>query len=51
MLADSVSHKNTRSGLRSAVERALSNRSAAVLLDALNNIKVQFLGRWRVVQV
>ena len=40
---DTVQHKNTRSGLRSAVERALSNRTSVVILDALNNIKVRDL--------
>lgn len=36
--ADSVSEKNTRGSLKSAVERAVSKRHY-VILDSLNNIK------------
>lgn len=39
LLPDTVSEKNTRGKLRSAVERGLSQKQV-VILDSLNNIKV-----------
>jgi tRNA uridine 5-carbamoylmethylation protein Kti12 len=38
LLADSISEKNTRGKLKSAVERAISKRHF-IILDSLNNIK------------
>lgn len=39
LLPDTVSEKNTRGKLRSAVERGLSQKQF-IILDSLNNIKV-----------